>query len=87
MMLFFMMMSMMMMMMMMIVDDDYDDDDVHGDVHGDGDDKYIVKRYFRLVCEYDEDWMQISRALSGGVSADVSVCTVYVMIIIIHDDR
>ena len=71
-------MTMMMMVMMIMKYDGGDDDD---------DDKCIVKRYFRLVCEYEEDWMQISRALSGGVSADVSVCTVYVMIIIIHVDR
>ena len=32
-----------------------------------------MMRYIRLVCDYEEDWMQISRALSGGVSADVSV--------------
>ena len=33
----------------------------------------MMMRYIRLVCDYEEDWMQISRALSGGVSADVSV--------------
>ena len=68
-------------MMMMIMK--YDD----GDGDDDDDEHCVVKRYFRLVCEYEEDWMQISRVLSGGVSADVSVCTVYVMIITIHGYR